>query len=65
MPVGAYRDDEAPVRDGAPEVGDPGADGAVPERLERRSHGQICSPAAVDCNHQFTSESIARTAARN
>jgi hypothetical protein len=39
MPRCAYRDDEAPVRDGAPEVGSLGTDGAVPERLERRRHG--------------------------
>jgi hypothetical protein len=35
----AYREDDAPVGDGAPEVGGLGAHGAVQERLERRRHG--------------------------
>lgn len=39
MSVEAYRDDEAPVGDRAPEVGGLGANRAVPERLERRRHG--------------------------
>ena len=42
--AGAYRDDEAPVGDGAPEVAGLGADGAVQERLERRRHGEIRYP---------------------
>ena len=36
--VNQTREDEAPVSDGAPEVGGLGADGAVHERLERRRH---------------------------
>ena len=35
----AYREDDAPVGDGAPEVGGLWAHGAVQERLERRRHG--------------------------
>lgn len=39
-----YREDEAPVSDGTPEVGGPGADGAVPERLRRRRHARESAP---------------------
>ena len=41
----AYREDDAPVGDGAPEVGGLGAHGAVQERLERRRHGGSSRPA--------------------
>lgn len=34
-----YREDDAPVGDGSPEVGRLGAHWAVQERLERRRHG--------------------------
>ena len=37
--VRTYREDDAPVGDGSPEVGRLGAHWAVQERLERRRHG--------------------------